>query len=68
MKRGRNTGWRFHEVKRIHQELKRGNKKYQPDAILCTYKGCRNGTMINAITGKQEECPNCLGYGILRKD
>lgn len=64
---GRDTGLTSHELLKIFQELKRGNKSYAPNFELCRHPGCRNGAMINNSSEKSEDCPVCSGWGILRK-
>jgi len=63
---GRNTGWTSHEVKRIFQELKRGNKDYHKNARLCPSSRCKSG-FWRTPDGKNKKCPVCDGYGIVRK-
>lgn len=67
MRTGRDTGLTSHEVKKIFQELKSGNKEYAPNFELCTYSGCRNGARIDNISGEINDCPECKGWGIIRK-
>jgi len=62
---GRNTGFTSHEVKRIFQKLKKGNKNYQKNARLCPSSRCRSGFWITP-EGKRMKCPTCDGYGIVR--
>lgn len=64
---GKETNLTSHQVKKIYQELKRGNKKYAPNFKLCTQSGCRGGFRINNQNGKIDECPRCLGWGIIRE-
>jgi hypothetical protein len=65
-KKGRATGWTSGEVKRIYQELRRGNFDYKKDAILCTDRKCRAGMVVDVMTGEEETCETCDGWGILR--
>lgn len=67
---GPDTGYTSHELKRIWKELKRGNKKYAPQCILCPKcKGRKHsGIRYNVITEKTDSCDMCQGWGILRKN
>jgi len=67
MVRGRDMGLTSHEAIKIFQELNRGNKKYAPNFELCKHSGCRKGIKVDSITEKTEICPNCGGWGILKK-
>ncbi|MGA2436354.1 MAG: hypothetical protein ABSG25_13840 [Bryobacteraceae bacterium] len=67
-KTGRRTCWKSGQVKRIYQELKRGNKDYQKDAMLCPNKNCKAGSIYDSLTDEQSECPICCGWGIVRKN
>lgn len=65
-KKGRYTNWTSNEVKRIYQELMRGNNEYQKDAMLCPNKKCKGGRIYNCITDKLDTCDTCDGWGIVR--
>ena len=64
---GRDMGYTSHEVKNIFKQLKKGNKTYAPNCILCKEPGCRSGFKVDVQTGKFHDCEKCKGYGFIRK-